>query len=61
MIDHTVCPACRHPKLKTVQTDHMTITDVVLTRRRKRCYACGHLHKTVEIPVELANELFAED
>ena len=45
-------------KLRVVQSGTLDHEGHTFTWRRKRCPQCGRLHKTVEVPFDLAQKLF---
>lgn len=55
------CPKCGAPKT-TVAESREYATDLVRsTKRRRRCIQCGHRYSTLEVPFELAQEIYQEE
>lgn len=53
------CRACGGP-VQTVDTRKIQIGGVPTVWRRKRCSTCMKSYKTAEIPLEVAEEVWAE-
>jgi len=54
------CPDCNH-KLRTLDSRPHIRYGFQTIKRRRKCAKCNYRSVTVELPIELANQIFEED
>lgn len=52
------CPKCKAPKTKVLSSREVGVGWLKTKRRRHVCGVCGHAYHTMEIPEEIARDVF---
>ena len=55
------CPKCGAEKTAVAESREFVTEFVRSIRRRRKCNHCSHRYYTLEIPFELAQEIYQED
>jgi len=55
------CPECGAEKTGVVDSREFTNDFVRSIKRRRKCSQCGHKYYTLEVPFDLAQEIYQED
>jgi transcriptional regulator NrdR family protein len=56
------CPVCKtQHRAEVTDSRPRLIGSAFTVRRRKKCAGCGHRFSTVEVPAEMADDLFNDE
>jgi transcriptional regulator NrdR family protein len=55
------CPKCGAEKTAVAESREFANEFVRSLKRRRKCGQCGHRYHTLEVPFELAQEIYQED